>query len=89
MMLLLHIMTAFGGMAFTAYTYLAPSRRKLQTSYAFASATLATGTYLLIIKPSHLLEACIMGLIYFAIVGAGIYLAQNKLTYQIAKSKDM
>lgn len=89
MMLLLHIVIAFSGMVFTAYTYLAPSKRKLRASYAFAAATLATGTYLLVISPSHLVEACVMGLIYFAIVGAGVYLAQHKLAYQTTNTQDM
>lgn len=82
MMLILHILIAFGGMAFTGYTYMAPSRDRIQVSYVFATATLATGTYLLIRSPGHLVEACIMGLIYFALVGAGIFLAQHKLAYQ-------
>jgi hypothetical protein len=85
MMLLLHILIAFSGMAFTGYTYLVPSKTKIHASYGFAAATLATGSYLLIIKPSHLVEACIMGLVYFGLVGVGIYFAGAKLAYQTDK----
>lgn len=79
MLILFHITIAFTSMAFTAYTYMSPSQTKLYTAYALAAATLGSGTYLLTQHPSHLVPACIMGLIYFGIVGAAIAAAQRKL----------
>lgn len=79
MLLLMHILVAFAGMIFTAYTYAFPSHTKIIVSTSLAGLTLATGTLLLISAPSHLLQACVMGLIYFSIVGFGVIASQRKL----------
>jgi len=82
MILLFHIFCACVGMLFTAITYVRPSMHKLHISYALAASTLASGTYLTIMTPSHLVEACILGLTYFAIVTYGIFATHRKLALQ-------
>ena len=79
MLLLSHIIIALAGMAITAVSYIAPTKAKLSTAYALAGLTLATGTLLTILNPSHLAQACMVGLIYFGIVGALIAATRAKL----------
>lgn len=79
MMLLIHILIAFSSLFYTAVTYMYPSKRKLQGSYLFVAATLATGTYLVIATPSHMLQACMSGLIYLGIIMTAIVFTHRKL----------
>jgi len=80
MILIFHIIIALSSLAFTTYAFFSPSARKLQASYALVGLTLATGTYLVIHKPSHIMQGCATGLLYVAIVTIGIVSAQKKLT---------
>lgn len=82
MLVLLHILVAFTSMAYTAYAYISPSVSRLYASYALAGLTLSSGTVLLLQYPSHLVPACIAGLIYFGIVGAVIFATRHKLAAQ-------
>ena len=78
-MLFLHIIIAISSLILTALTYIAPSRPKLRASYILTALTVVTGTYLIVLKPSHLVSSCLMGLAYLAITFYGIALAKNKL----------
>lgn len=80
--LLLHISIAFASLAFTGYTYLRPAPAKIKTSYGMVAATFITGTFLLISSPSHMVEACTMGLAFVAITSFGTVAARNKLARQ-------
>lgn len=81
MLLVFHISIAFISMAFVAFAYVLPSRRKLYTAHALAAATLVSGTILTIQNPSHLMQACIVGLIYMALVYTAIYAVQRKFAH--------
>lgn len=81
-MLLLHIAIALLSIIYTAYVYFAPSRAKLRGSYAFVALTIATGTWLVIANPAHMVQSCITGLLYLGIVFYGIHLSSSKLTLQ-------
>ncbi len=85
MMLALHISVAFASLAFSTYLVFAPSREKLKISYGLVSATLASGTILVLANLSHLVAACISGLIYLGCVLALNIYAQNKLKTQAVK----
>lgn len=78
MLLLFHIIAAFSSMAFAAYTFFAPTKAKLLTAWGLAGATLASGTLLIFQNPAHLVQACVVGIIYLAVVGVAIYASQRK-----------
>lgn len=80
MILVLHIIVALSSIIFTGVAAWRPSYGKLHVAYGLAGATLATGSYLVVTTPSHLVQACISGLIYFAIVGSVIAVTRTKLT---------
>ena len=80
MILLIHITIALASLAYTSYVIFRPSAALLRGSYALIAATLATGTYLVIQSPSHLLQACTSGLIYVCAVTALTVAARHRLT---------
>jgi hypothetical protein len=82
MILPLHILIALSSIIYTAYVFFAPSRSKLHLSYALVALTLITGTYLVILNPSHLTQACTTGLIYLGIVLTGLISAHQRLSHK-------
>lgn len=81
-MLLIHIAIAISSIGFTGYTYLQPSKRKLIASYLWVGLTIATGSYLVIMTPSHLVSACFTGLVYLGFVMSGVIATHRKLAKQ-------
>lgn len=81
-LLLLHLVIAFSSLGFTTYLLLRPSERKLQISTGLILGTLGSGSLLVITTPSHLMESCIMGLVYLAVTIAGMVAARQKLAGQ-------
>lgn len=79
MLLLTHIIIALASIVVTTYGYVAPTQAKLRLSYVLAGMTFATGTVLTFLNPSHLVPACISGIIYLSVVSVGIYYARLKL----------
>lgn len=82
MLLVAHILIALGSIAWTSYVIFVPSSMKLKGSYGLAAATLVTGTALVVSTGQHILQACITGLLYTAVVTTGIVIAQRRLAHQ-------
>lgn len=80
MILLTHITIALASLAWATYVYFAPTAPKLRASYVLAALTLGTGTYLIFSTGSHILQACLSGLTYFAVVMALSVSTQAKLS---------
>jgi len=81
MILVLHIVIALTSLAYATLTYFAPSKNKLRASWSLVALTLASGTWLVISTQSALLHSCMTGLLYLAMVSAGIIAAQQKLKH--------
>ena len=79
MMLILHISIALLSVIYTAFVYFAPSKAKLNGSYALVAMTVASGTWLIIANPAHMVQSCITGLVYLGVIFFGIALARRKL----------
>jgi hypothetical protein len=84
MMLLIHIVIALASIVYTALVFIRPSASKLTTTYVLFSLTLATGTYLVWSKPTHLAQSCLEGLAYFTLISFGIVSATRKLVKENA-----
>lgn len=85
-MIIVHALIAIVGLAVTTLAYFKPSQTTLRIAYGLAGATLATGTYLVVMSPAHLVQACISGIIYFSFVTFGIVAAQKKLAVERVKN---
>jgi hypothetical protein len=84
MLLLTHIVIALASVAYTTYLVFAPSRPKLKVSYGLIGATLATGTALVLANPAHMLQSCLTGIAYVAIMTVGVGAVQYRLARQEA-----
>lgn len=82
-MILLHVLIALFSIFFTGLTSFFPSKTKLTISYIFVMLTIATGTYLIIMMPAHMITTCFEGLLYIGVVTVGIVIAQRRLAKQI------
>lgn len=82
MILLFHIVCAFISVIYTAFISVQPSQSRLRIAYTLAGVTFISGFYLLSANPSHLAQACVVGLMYFGLVSFGIVSARNKLALQ-------
>lgn len=79
-MLLLHIIIAITTVGFSGFTLIKPTSKKLKSSYLLTASTFATGTYLVIMSPAHLVSACFSGITFLAVVGSILYFANSKLS---------
>lgn len=87
-MVLLHALIAIAGLAVTTYAYFRPSKASLRSAAGFALSTLITGIVLVVSSPTHLVQACITGLVYFSFVTYGIVAARRKLVAVEVKTRD-
>lgn len=82
MLLLTHITIAFGGMVLAGLAIIWPSRSKLLATYGLIAGTLISGTALVIISQSNLVQSCVSGLLYLAAVGGAAILGRRRLVAQ-------
>lgn len=80
MILIFHIAVAISGIIFSTLSAFAPSQKKIYLSYICVSLTFVTGGYLVISKPGHLVQSCLMGLIYLAVALSGVLTAHFRLS---------
>jgi len=85
MLIITHIVIALSSIVYSAMLYLKPLKFKFYIAYLLVGLTLVTGTVLVIQTHSSLTHSCFAGLIYLAVVLAGIVPAHYKLSS--AKSK--
>lgn len=81
MILLMHILSAVGGVAASSAAYFSPSKRKLRLTYVLTGATLLSGTLLVVDNLSHLARACVTGTLYLGVVLIQILAARKKLAF--------
>ncbi len=79
MILALHITIALLSLIYTGVVYFSPSQAKLRGSYVMVSLTVASGTWLIIANPAHMVQSCFTGLAYLGVVFFGIAMARQKL----------
>ncbi len=79
---MLHIIIALASIGSTTYLFVAPTRAKFQASYSLVAATIASGTFLVIVNPAHMVQACMAGLLYISVVLTAIIAAQRKFAKQ-------
>lgn len=79
MIILIHVIIALTSIAVASLVFFKPTMKKLFVSYGFIFATIASGTYLLVTIPSHILQSCLTGLTYLTIVSIATALAHVRL----------
>jgi hypothetical protein len=79
-MLVLHIVVALASLLSTALAFVMPSKTKLHISYVVVALTLVTGTYVVLSMHASMVRSCFTGLIYLAVVSAGLSAVWRKTT---------
>jgi len=79
MLIIFHVFIALLSLATTSLTFISPGRNRLNLCYFLTLGTIATGTYLTILLPAHMVQACISGLIYLAFISVGLASSRKKL----------
>ena len=87
-MVLFHIIFAVIGIGLSIFLLVAPSKPRLRTMYAVTGITIASGTYLVWQKHTHILQACVTGLLYLGFVSASIISAHTKLAASSVKHNE-
>jgi hypothetical protein len=77
---LIHVCIALSSVLFTTYLFVSPSKTKFYISYGLIGLTLASGTYLVVTMPAHIMSACESGLAYIGIMLFGLIAARHRLT---------
>jgi len=80
MILLLHIIIALISILFAGYGFMAPSKTKLHITYGLIAATFVSGTYLVIVSPAHMVEACTSGLFYTLVMVVATIAVRRKIS---------
>ncbi|OGL32960.1 hypothetical protein A3F64_01665 [Candidatus Saccharibacteria bacterium RIFCSPHIGHO2_12_FULL_42_8] len=79
MILIIHILIALSSVAYVSYMFFAPSRSKFVVSYSLVGMTLVSGSFLVLLQPAHMAQACVSGLAYTAFVLVAIVAAKRRL----------
>ena len=82
MLLLTHIAIALGSMVIAGLAIVWPSQTKLFVTYGLIAGTLISGTALVIVSSSNLMQSCVTGLAYLAAVGGAAILGRHRLATQ-------
>jgi hypothetical protein len=82
MLLITHILIAMVSVLFATLLLFSPSGLKFRANYLLLGATLISGTFLVVGRGTHLVESCLMGLIYTGVVFTAIILAKKKFVRQ-------
>ena len=78
MIVTLHIIIALASIIAAGYALVRPTQKSLINSYTLMALTLASGVYLVVNAPAHMIEACTMGVSYLAIVTTMTFVARAK-----------
>lgn len=79
MIILIHVFIALLGLVQAAYGLISPSRKNLRITYGLTSATLASGTFLVIHLHANLVKSCMSGLTYLSLIIAATAVAHHRL----------
>lgn len=84
MILVLHIAIALTNLIQTGFLLFAPSQKKLTSTYVLLGGTIASGTYLIVTKPAHMMQTCVEGLLFIGFTVGGIVVAKRRLAKETA-----
>jgi hypothetical protein len=79
MMIMLHVAIALTSLVVSLMGIAITSRHLVRSSYTLIAATVATGSMLLIIEPTHILRVCVTGLAYVALATSLTYIAHRRV----------
>ena len=88
MIILIHVLIAISSLVAISCAFMRPTALLLRISYGLIAATLASGTYLVVVMPGHMVQACVTGLAYTAIALVGIVAVRVRLARRTVHVSD-
>lgn len=82
MIVAVHIFSALTTLIMSGWAFFKPQFRLIGAALGLFGVTIATGTYLVLTKPTHILSVCLSGLLYGGFVGISLYAAKKRLAHQ-------
>jgi len=79
MILILHIVIALTSIAYSTYTIVAPSPKKIRGNYLFLAGTWISGFFLVFQNHVSFGHLCLSGILYTGIVTMNMMLARKRL----------
>lgn len=79
MLVIIHVLIAVSSIGYATYLLISPSKKKLNVTYGLIALTLSSGSYLVWASGAPMLQACMSGLIYLAVVSALVVYARHRL----------
>lgn len=79
MLLIFHVLAAFFSIFAATVLYLKPSRMLLRGVYILTVLMFTSGTMLVLRSPSHLMEACLLGIVMLSVIIFSVFAAREKL----------
>lgn len=79
MTIVLHILIALASIVAVSWAFVRPAALSLRVTYSLTALTIASGTYLVVVMPAHMIQACTSGLVYLAGMSLAIVFARIKL----------
>ncbi len=81
-LLLTHIAIALGSMVAAGLAIVWPGHTKLVVTYGLIAGTLISGTALVVVSSSNLMQSCVTGLVYLTAVGGATLIGNRRLAAQ-------
>ena len=82
LLLITHILIALGSLGYALYALFKPSKKSLTVCYALLAATVASGSWLMLLSPAKLTQTCQTGLVYLGLMLFGILAIRHRLGQQ-------
>lgn len=86
MILLTHIIIAVSSVLYTAFILISPTKEKIQISGRMVTATIASGTVLVVSTQANMVQSCITGLLYTGVMFFALAVARWRLAEETEKT---
>lgn len=88
MIIIIHVIVALLSTAQAVLLYARPSKRNFTIQYYLITATIGSGTVLILAAGASMLRSCMVGLAYLVIVTAGLVLARRRKALFVTENHD-
>lgn len=86
MIIAIHVLIALLSIGCATLGYIRPSNNTLRASYTFITLTFASGFFLVVSEPTHILRTCLSGIAYLSVVTAVVLLTRRKMAVDTSES---
>ena len=86
MLLIMHVSVALSSLVMASIVMFNPTKSRLYMTYGLEAAVLVSGTSLVVLSDTNLLQSCVTGLLYLMAISSATILGKYKLQLQETKN---